>query len=435
MVLSKRKLINNLFLLSFPFYGIGVFRAYKGNFSEGIIVSVLPFLLILLIHGLDLIYTRTARNMVNRVYWIGLLFLFSLIGSMWKAFMEGFPGMNMLNTTAYSIMFLAPFHAAIVVQIRNRDQEDFDFSLMLLKSLVLLVLLNLAGSAAGMQNVVHKFEGRINLPFLLGIYDAAHLMSVINLMLLFYMKDFVKRPVVFVGSLALYLMNMALMINVNSRLSFLMFLLLTVLFVFRIMRTARLIFPISLLTLPLLVNFALLVYYILTLPIFSSIITRLDKDDVTSFNNRTPVWQVGYDWFMDDRRGLIFGLGYQGQAKLPGWDEIGRIFMVRNSYDVHFHSTFLQTLISQGLVGYLLLVGVYWYVFSFFRKKYISNALEAPIFAGAVYLLFIWQIDIVCYGVDFGNALVMCLLSMVVMDPRFITRKQRTLDGGLLPEN
>ena len=70
-------------------------------------------------------------------------------------------------------------------------------------------------------------------------------------------------------------------------------------------------------------------------------------------------------------------------------------------------------------------------IYSYYQKKYKSDLLEAPIFAAAVYLIFIWQIDIVCYGMDFGNQLVMCLLSMAVMDPRFITRKQKMLDGSV----
>jgi len=432
VVLSKRKLINNLFLLAFPFYGIGMYRGYKGNFSEGLIVAVLPFLLILFIHSLDLVYRRTASNMVGRVYWVGLLYLLSLVGSMWKAFSEGFPGLNLLNTICYTILFLAPFHAAIVVQIRNRDQEDFDFARLLLNGLSLLVVVNLLGLAAGMQNVVHKFEGRLNMPFLRGIYDAAHLMSVINLMLLFYLKDFVRKPVAFLVSLTLYLVNMAVMLNVNSRLSFLMFLILTLLFMFRLMRTVRLVFPISLLTMPILVNGALLVYWFITLPVFAAIFSRVDKEDVTTFNNRTYVWEEAWNWLLDDRRGLLFGNGYQGQYLLSGWEAIGRIFMAKDPRDVHMHSTFLQIVISQGVVGYLLFVALMWYAFSYYRKQYLAGTLEAPLFAAVVYLLFIWQIDIICYGIDFGNPLIFCLLSVVVMDPRFITRRQRSLDGRFL---
>lgn len=432
MLLSKRKLINTLFMLAFPFYGIGMYMGYKVSIAIGTLVTSIPFLLIIMIQVFDLIHMRQMRTMVTRNYWIGLAFLLSLVASMWKALSEGFPGANPGNTIAYTIMFLAPFHAAIIVQIRNRDQEDFDYPMLVLKGLSALIILNLLGVAAGMSNVLHNIEGRINLPFLLGIYDAAHLLSMINLMMLFYMKDFARRPGPFVFMLGFYLMNMALMLSVNSRLSFMTFLLLTGLFLFRMVGKARLMFPLSLFTMPLLTNFALLVYWVLTLPFMAAIVSRVNKEDVTTFNNRTTVWDVGWDWLQNDRTGLLFGHGYQGQIYLDGWDHIAEVFNVRDAYNVHMHSTFMQTIISQGVVGYALFLVVMWQVFAYFRKRFLEGALEAPLFAAVVYMLFILQIDIVCYGNDFGNALLFCLFAMVVMDPKYIKRKPRALGGGLL---
>ena len=84
VLLSKRKLINTLFLLSFPFYGIGMYLGIKASASFGTLFAVLPFILILLVHGLDLVYRRQARNMVTPAYWVGLLFLLTLVWSMWK---------------------------------------------------------------------------------------------------------------------------------------------------------------------------------------------------------------------------------------------------------------------------------------------------------------------------------------------------------------
>lgn len=432
MLLSKRKLINTLFLLSFPCYGVGMYMGYKSSITVGTVVAVIPFLMIIVFHVLDLVYMRSVRNMVTKAYWLGLLFLISLVASMWKALATGYPGANPGNTIAYSIMFLAPFHAAIIVHIRNRDQEDFDFAMMVLKSLAFLIILNLLGVAAGMQNVLHNIEGRINLPFLLGIYDAAHLLSMINLMLLFYLKDLAARPGRFVFLLGFYLMNMAVMMSVNSRLSFMTFLLLTGLFLFRMIGKARLMFPLSLFTMTMLTNFALLIYWVLTLPFMTAIVSRVDKDDVTTFNNRTTVWDVGWNWLEKDRTGIWFGNGYQGQYLLDGWDHIGEVFNVSEAYNVHMHSTFMQILIAQGVVGYGLLLLVMWQLFHYFRKQYLDGTLHAPLFAAVVYMLFILQIDIVCYGNDFGNALIFCLFAMVVMDPKHISRQPRALDGGLL---
>ncbi|MCB0766372.1 MAG: O-antigen ligase family protein [Flavobacteriales bacterium] len=429
MLLSKRKLINSLFMLSFPIYGIGMYVGYKTSISQGTVVAVGGFLGIIIIHVLDLIAQRQVRNMVTRRYWWGLIFLLSLIASMWKALGEHFPGATMANTVAYTIMFLAPYHAAIIVHIRNRDQDDFDFARMVLVSLSLFLLINLLGVAAGMHNVLHRIEGRLNLPFVLGIYDAAHMLAMINLMLMFYMKDFVRRPLYFVGMLLFYLLNVVLMLKVNSRLSFMTFALLTGLFLFRMIGKARLMFPLSLFTMSILTNFALLVYTILTLPFMRAIVSRVNKEDVTTFNNRTTVWDVGWNWLEKDRHGIWFGHGYQGQIHLRGWDHIAEVFNVKDVQNVHMHSTFMQTLINQGVVGYVLLLVVVWYTFTYFRKRFHEGALETPLFALMVYMLFILQIDIICYGNDFGNALLFCLFAMVVMDPRYITRSQRSLDG------
>ena len=432
MLLSKRKLINNLFLLSFPVYGIGMYVGYKTSISQGTVVAVLPFIAIILIHLFDLLHERRAENRVTRKYWIGLLFLVSLIASMWKALAEHFPGATAANTIAYTIMFLAPFHASIIVHIRNRDQDDFDFARMVLISLSLFLLINLLGVAAGMHNVLHNIEGRLNLPFVLGIYDAAHMLAMINLMLIFYMKDFAKRPGPFLLMLAYFMLNMVLMLKVNSRLSFMTFLILLALFVFRMVGRARLMFPLSLFTMTMLTNFALLVYTILTLPFMRAIVSRVDKEDVTTFNNRTTVWDVGWKWLEKDRHGILFGHGYQGQIHLKGWDHIAEVFDVKDVQNVHMHSTFMQTLINQGIVGYALLMLVVWHTFKYFRDRYHQGALEAPLFALVVYMLFILQIDIICYGNDFGNALLLCVFAMVVMDQRYIKRKPRALDGSLL---
>lgn len=432
MLLSKRKLINTLFLLSFPVYGIGMYVGYKQSISQGTLVAVAAFLGIIFIHVFDLIAQRQVRNMVNRKYWWGLLFLISLIASMWKALAEHFPGATLANTVAYTVMFLAPFHASIIVHIRNRDQPDFDFARMVLISLCLFLLINLLGVAAGMHNVLHNIEGRLNLPFVLGIYDAAHLLAMINLMMLFFMKDFVKRPLPFIGMTAFFLLNVFLMLKVNSRLSFMTFVILTALFVFRLVGRARLMFPLSLFTMSLLTNFALLVYTILTLPFMRAIVSRVNKEDVTTFNNRTTVWDVGWNWLEKDRHGILFGHGYQGQIHLRGWDHIADVFNVKDVQNVHMHSTFMQTLINQGVVGYGLLLVVVWLTFAYFRKRYHEGALEAPLFALVVYMLFILQIDIICYGNDFGNALLLCVFAMVVMDPKHVTRRSRAFGGGPL---
>lgn len=423
MEISKRDLINTLFVLGFPFYGVGFYMGMRVAFSAGQMFSIAPFLLIIIIHLIDLIYRGYAVRMVNGRYWLATAFLVSMTAGMWMAFFKGFPGFLLMNTLAQSIMFFAPFNAAIILQIVNRDNEDFNYSNMFLKSMVILMAVNFVGYAGGFSNLVHFFPGRISLPFMRGLYDAAHLLSIINLMLLFKFKDFTGKPVRFLGMAAFYLVNMAVMLNVNSRLSFLVFLLITVLFVTRIIRSTRLLYTVSLFTMPLLLSFALLIYEILTLPIFNAVMTRVNKHDVTSFNGRSYLWYGAYEWFLTDRRGLLFGGGYNAQAGLGFMERIGVLWGVESPGMIHMHSSFLQILLAQGIVGLGLMYILMWQLYKYYRRQYLENTVEAPLFAAMVYLLFIWQIDIFCYGMDFGIPILFTMFAAMAVDRNMITRK------------
>jgi hypothetical protein len=46
--------------------------------------------------------------------------------------------------------------------------------------------------------------------------------------------------------------------------------------------------------------------------------------------------------------------------------------------------------------------------------------------------MFIWQIDIFCYGIDLGNPIFFTMLSMAAIDPKYITRRKRALSGEFL---
>ena len=189
------------------------------------------------------------------------------------------------------------------------------------------------------------------------------------------------------------------------------------------MRTARFVYPIAMFTLPLLMSFALLIYEILTLPIFSAVLSRVNKSDITSFNGRSYIWEAAWDWFVNDRRDLIFGGGYNGQYWIGFMDRIAVLWGVKTPKLIHMHSSSLQILFAQGIVGVILMSICLWYIYKWYRERYIANAMEGPLFAVAVYFVFIWQIDIFVYGLDFGIPLVFSMLSYIAIKPQFITRK------------
>lgn len=415
-MITKRRLINALFVVAMPIYGYGFFHGAQHSFSQGMILSILPYLMILLVHLVDLMYRGYAIRVTNRIYWWCVACLASMASGMWIAYSRGFPGFELFNTIMQMLLIMLPFQAAVVVQVVNRDDPEFDFAGLFLWSIVALILFNFGGYAMGKSNLVHAFPGRINLPFMRGLYDAAHLLSLINLMLLFHIKDFTRRPGTFLAMSAFYLVNMAVMISVNSRLSFLAFLILTVLFITRILRTARFVYTISLFTLPLLLSFALLIYEILTLPVFEAVLERVSKSDVTTFNGRSFIWYAAWDWLTTDRTDFFFGAGYNGQYWFGLMESVGLIWGVDKPMFIHMHSSSLQILMAQGIMGFLLMCVCMWHAFSYYRRQYVASTALAPLFAAAVYFLFIWQLDIFVYGIDIGVPLFFSLLSYMAID-------------------
>ncbi len=417
MEISKKKLINTLFLLGMPLYGIGFYVGMRQSLSQGMIFSSIPFVGIILVHLVDMLYRHQPRMRYSAVFWISLLALLSMCSGLWLAYLRGFPGYSVLNTSLQCVLVLAPFFAAVVVRIVNRDDPDYSLSSVIFKGLLILMGVNFLGYAAGMHNLVHSFPGRINMPFMRGLYDAAHLLSIIGLMLLIMMRDMLHRPLMLAASVMLFLFGFAVMVNVNSRLSFMVFLVFTLLFMLGVMRNARLAFPISLFTLPLLLSFALLIYEILTLPVFEAVLERVTKEDVTSFNGRSYLWYGAWDWLVGDRRGFFFGNGYNGQAHLGFMKRIGTLWGVEDWKFIHMHSTSLQILLAQGVTGVVLYYASFWHLHRHYRQQYVNNTTEAPLYGAVVYLLFVSQIDIFCYGIDLGVPLITMMLAQLGTRP------------------
>jgi O-antigen ligase len=432
MVIRKTSLINALFVLSFPFFGIGCWISPKFRFSAGIIFGVIPFALIILVHLIGLIYQRRTVLGTNRVYLIGVMFSFSLVAALLIGLRNHMPGMNPLNTFTQCIQFVLPFTACVIVQLVNRDNERYDFARLLFTSLTLLLAINYLGVAAGMRNLVHSFPDRIAMPFINGIYDSGHVLCLVNLMLLSYLRDPLQNPVRFMAATGFFLVNLAAILDINSRLSTLIFLPLLALFVFRLARAMRGLYTISLFTMPLMMSFSLLIYTILSQPFFVALLERVDKEDITTFNGRTYIWGSVADWAFSGGKGLLFGLGYHGQYSLRLFEHVAEMWGEEHSYNIHAHSTFLEILLGQGIFGMVLMYLCMWYAFKFYRQRYVEGALEAPIFAPLVYILFIWQIDMFCYGTGIGHPIFFAMLSMAAVDPAVITRSRLALDGRLL---
>lgn len=413
-VLSKKKLVNALFILSIPWYGVGAYEVMKQGFGKGILISMVPFLLITIFYILDLLYRQAPRIEVNKKFYWTMAFLASMSGSVFLGLHYGSPLITTSNGLLLILLFHVPFLSSLIVIAYNRRDPEFNFTTLVIKGFVAYVALNVLGMGMGIRNLMHYFPGRANPPFAFGLYDAAHMLAIINLVLLPYLTDFKANPWKWIGAATLYMVNLAIILSINSRLSVMIFLVFTVLFITRAMKVIRGLFTISLFTMPLMMSFAVLIYEILSLPVFTAIVERVNKEDVLTFNGRTYIWESAGAWLMDDRRGLIFGNGYNGQYHLRLLDWVAKLWGESGSYRLHMHSAFLEYLVDQGIVGVVLLYILYWNGYKYYRDQYVNNKALAPLYAAFIYLMFVWQIDIVGYGYYSGFMLVMLLMGPVV---------------------
>lgn len=410
-MIRKSQLVNALFMVGFPVFGYGSYYGLLHGISKGMMISVAPFVAILLFYLIDALYRQRVGKLLTGTWWLCMAYIATLVVSMFVALRGGIPGVQMGNVLLSCLMFLAPFNAAVCVVFYNRDDPSFSFARTLFIGLGALLAINMLGFLAGVQSAGHSFEGRANFPYIRGIYTGAHLLAVFCLMLLFKLRDFGKRPVAFMLYLVVLLVCLVFMMKINSRLSFMIFLMLAVLFATKAIKVVRGLYTISLFTLPLLLSFSLLVYNVLSTPFFASILERVSKEDVTTFNGRSYIWNAMGDWAFYDRTGLLLGNGFKGHYKLHLLDFVAVLWDEPHAYNLHSHSTFTEVLVAQGVLGIVLLYLIFWLGFKHHRRQYMEGGSEAPLFAGFAYLLFIWQLDIFCYGVDLGHSILFCMMA------------------------
>lgn len=410
-MIRKSQLVNALFVLGFPVYGFGNYYGLKSGLAKGMMITVAPFVAILLFHLIDAMYRKRMGRVLTGTWWLAMLYVGTLCASMFVAMRAGIPGVQSGNALLSCLIFLAPFNAAVVVILHNRGDPSFDFGRLLFLGLGLLLAINVLGFLAGVQSYGHAFEGRANFPFIRGIYTGAHVLAAWALMLMVGMRDATRRPVAFALGLAALAICLYFMVRINSRLSFMIFLMLAVLFVTRAIKVVRGLYTISLFTLPLLLSFSLLVYQVLSLPFFSAVLERVSKEDVTTFNGRSDIWYSVGDWAVNDRTGLLFGNGFKGHYRLGLLDRVAVMWDVENPVNLHTHSTFTEVLVGQGILGVVLLYILFWRGFMHYRRQYLDGTAQAPMFGAFAYLLFIWQLDIFCYGVDIGHSILLSMLA------------------------
>jgi hypothetical protein len=422
-VIDKRNIINFLFILSLPVYGVGTYIAAAFSPTIGFAFCYSPALAILLFYTIDLLYKRDFSFRLSAVYFLMLLFQLSAIVSLFIAMAKGLPETTLHLTISRAICIIAPFHAFIVVCLYNDNCRERLCRLTLWSLTGLLVINLVAYFGLGLTNALHSIDGRLNLPFFDGLYSGANILAITDLLILHYLLKAWKDPVKFVSLGAYFVFNFVLFYLINSRLSTLILFLVLLLLFFRGIRSSVVYF-VSLLTIPILLSSGVLLYRILQQPIFVSLIQRVELEDVTTFNGRAYLWADAIDWLLHDQRGLLLGNGYKGHYFLDLVPDVVKLWNAEDSYQLHLHSTSLETLVCQGVVFYLVLCVLTFFVWRFYRRKHIEGAEEGAFFPVVIFLLFILQVDTFLYLDSMGFVIFALLMSQVVIrSPRAVTNE------------
>ncbi len=418
-MLNKRDIINFLFVLTFPFFGIGAFVSGGFSPSVGYILAIVPQILIILFYLIDLIYKSDVKVKVNWVYLLVLIFQLTCVASLFVSLSKNMPAMNMIGNVTKSILLLVPFQAFVIVLLYNENHRE-NFVTLTFWSFTCLLLINLIGYyGLGISNEIHSIAGRLSMPFIDGFYSGACLLAILNLMLLSFIKKSLNDPIRLTYLIAFFAVNLFLLYSINSRLTILIFAGVFVMFAFNLARRLRGVFLLSIFTLPILLNMGVALFYILNLPIFVAVMQRVDLSDVTSFNGRSFLWQRAFDWMMFDQRGLLFGNGINGHYFLHLIPDYALMFGFTREADLHLHSTTLMTIVDQGIFGLALFLFLFYRVFTYYRTEFQKNSPDAVFLAVVVFLIFVMQVDTFCYSGSLGYVILCLLAARVSVDTKY----------------
>jgi hypothetical protein len=410
--MDKRSIINGLFILSFPVYGIGTYISASVSPSAGYIVSMALHVLILVFYLIDLIYRREIRFRLNWWYVAMLAYIATTAGSLFIAYFKGLPESNLGMITVRSFLLLLPFHSFIAFTLYN-DQHTEEIPFILIKALSALLFINLFGYfAMGLANAQHSIEGRLNMPFLDGFYSGASILAVLNLLIAYRIRSNRDQPIESMLLSFYFVFNMGLLYMINSRLAMMIFLVIFVMFVVRIL-AMRGMYLMSLFFIPILLSSAYLLYQLVLLPGMSDIMQRVDVEDVTTFNGRAFLWKDGLEWLTGTHEGLILGNGYKGHYFLDMITDVAELWNTDEVFHLHMHSSSLEILICQGLISYTIFCILWYKVYSFFRKKHKLKNLEGSFLGPVLYLLFILQVDTFVYMDGLGFVLFSLLVARI----------------------
>jgi hypothetical protein len=416
-MLDKRNIVNFLFAASFPLYGIGSYVAATFNSPIGNSISASAYVCILLFYLLDLLYKKEFTLRVNGLVILMFAFQVSSIIAFIVALNKNAPFLTPLHSITRSLIILFPFYAFIAVCLYN-EKDKGRLVKVAFKGLSLLVFINIVGYYVfGLENGTHSIEGRLSMPFIDGMYSGACIIAVTNLLVFYYMRKALadRDSFRFIYLMIYFIVNLILLFLINSRLANLTFLLVFLLAFFNVIHRVKGLYLVGVLFVPLLLNLGLLLYEILTLPVFKVIMQRVDLKDVTTFNGRAFGWEKAIDWLLYDQTNVIFGNGFNGHYFLHLMTNIAKIWNVRET-DTHLHSTSLSILVDQGIVGAVLMLIITYKTYMCFKQQMVLRKEVGILFSIMVFILIVMQVDMFVYRESAGGVLLSLLVAFAAVN-------------------
>jgi hypothetical protein len=428
----KKNIINSLFVASFPMYGMGMYFAGTISPSSGFLIGISAHFVIILFYLIDILYKKEFEPRVNLFYFLNWVYLATCVVSLFRALFNQLPEDNLAITVVKCLTFTVPVHAFIIVVLYNEDRLAKITDLTFL-SLSLLLLINLFGFfVLKLSNEFHSIEGRLNFPFLDGFYSGAGVLTILNLMLIYYMVKTKDDPFRLICLVTYFILNLALLYLINSRLHILIFLFVALLLSMGVIEKTKGLFASSMFTVPILLSSGLFLYQILTLPIFVTLLKRVDLEDVMTFNGRSFIWSNVMNWLADDQRGIFWGNGYKGHYFLDLISDVARLWNAeaKDYHHMHLHSSSFEILVCQGIFGYAIFMLVFYRVYIYYKRKYQTGDPEGVFFAVVVFLLFIMQVDLFVYLESSGMVILSLLMAAVMVNQKPKSLPQEETSGS-----
>ena len=415
-MISKKKLVNALFIINFLFYGFGQYVTNNISTPAGHMLSILPHILLIVFYALDSLYGRQFVFRVNfQALWV-LLFVGVFGYSGLVGLRVGIPGYDFVKTLTEVLRVGVPFVGFLIWNFYNADDDAFDPVRQTLIGLGIYFIVNLMGVAAGITTQAHGFEDRISLPFSDGIYDGGNVLAIFAILIF---PILIQLRGASVGQRFKYILYFgaicALLFVINSRLTILILMFILGIFTVRLAYVHWAIFAGAWFMIPFLLNSKMLVYNILSSPMFASILKRVDLEDITSYNSRAYIWERAVEWIEKDQTGILTGNGFRGFGTLRIYEDITDKWMV-DVYTLHSHSTMLDLMICQGLIGLGIVFGMMYLAMQFFRRAGKNKENTARFYPIIIFLLYLMQIDSFVYPGGIGFEIFLMMFSLLAVN-------------------